>query len=125
MKELGSQKSVEIKGATTLSQIQTDGTFFVGDYWQLRVGFWYQSLGAANGDSFSVQLSSDNGQSWSTVRQYSRNNSGTDWTSDSMWYSGSMELANPSGAQWIKLRIITAIKSKGALYFENVSLDGR
>lgn len=126
MKELGSTKSVEITGASTLSQIQTTGTYFVGDYWQLKVGFWFQSLSTAIGDGFSVQISSDNGLSWNTVRQYSRTNTTGDvWTNNSVWYSGSMEFAKPIGAQSIKLRIVTAIKSKGALYFENVGLDGR
>jgi len=124
MKDLGSLKSVEITGATTQSQIKTAGTYFVGNYWQLKVGFWYQSLSTATGDSFSVQISSDNGQTWNTVRLYSRN-SGGDWISDSIWYNGSTEFARPVGAQWISLRIVTSIKSKGALYFENVSLDGR
>jgi hypothetical protein len=124
MKELGSQKSIEITGATTSSQIQTDETYLVGTYSQLRVGFWYQSLSTATGDSFSVQISMDNGQSWSTVRQYSRNSNNV-WNSDSVWYNGSTEFAKPAGAQRISLRIVAAIMSSGALYLENVSLDGR
>lgn len=127
MKELGSQKSLEITGATTSSRIETNGTYFVGNYSQLKVGFWYQSLRTATGDSFSIQTSSDNGQSWSTVRQYSRNTAGSDWASDSVWYNGSTEFGKPAGAQSIKLRIMVAITSTtdGAIYFENVSLDGR
>ena len=126
MKDSGSQKSMEITGATTLSQIETSGMYSVGDYWQLKVGFWYQSLNTASGDRFTVQISSDNGQTWSTVRQYSRKNAGNDgWTSDAMWYNESTEFAKPAGAQSIKLRIVAALVSTGAVYFENFSLDGR
>jgi hypothetical protein len=125
MKELGSLKSLGFTGSTSL--IQTTGTYFVGNYWQLKVGFWFQSLTTATGDSFSVQISSDNGVSWQTVRQFSRDTTtGSDvWTTNGVWYNGSTEFAKPDGAQWIKLRITTAIKSKGGIYFENVSLDGR
>ena len=122
MKQLGSLKSVGItSNSTTLSQMQTIGTYFVGNYWQLKVKFWYQSLSTAAGDGFVVQISSDNGQ-WNTVRQYSRN---TEWTSNSLWYDGTFEFVKPASAQRIKLRIATLIRSKGALYFENVGLDGR
>ena len=128
MKDLGSKKSVEITGATALSQIQTAGTYSVGNYGVLKVGFWYQSLSTASGDSFSVQISSNNGQSWNMARQYARNtttSTGSDWASDSVWYNGITEFGRPADAQWIKLRIVTSIKSQGALYLENISLDGR
>ena len=132
-KELGSQKSMEITGATASSQIETAGTYVVGNYAMLKVGFWYQSLSTTSGDSFSVQISSDNGQSWNLVRQYARNtttsttgSTGSDvWASDAVWYNGSTIFAKPASAQSIKLRIAAAITSSGALYLENVSLDGQ
>ena len=122
MKALGSVGSVQIKGNTATSQIQTSSSYLVSSYGQLKVNFWYQSVSTSVGDRFIVQISSDNGLSWNTIRQYSRN---TDWTSDSLWYNGTIAFAKPAGAKWIKLRIATSIKSTGGLYFENVGLDGR
>ncbi len=122
MNELGSRKSLEIKGDTSWSQIYTHESFFVGDYQELQVGFWYSSVNAAAGDSFGVEISSDNGNTWDTVHDYSRDK---EWPSDKIWYNGTKEFKKPDGAQWITLRIMAAVKSKGALYFENVSLEGR
>ena len=125
MTDVKSQGSVQITGNSTLSRLQTRGTYFVGDYWQLKVDFWYQSLNTAANDSFSVQIWRDNVKSWNTVRQYSRNTTGSVWTNDTAWYNGVEQFAKPSDATWIKLRIVTAINSKGTLFLANVRFDGR
>lgn len=117
MKDLGSKKSVEIKGATTVSLFRPRVPFLlvvIGN--SESVSAWFQSLSTATGDMVSHGA---------RFVSFHTANSGSDWPSDSVWYNGSTEYARPAGALSIKLTTETSINSKAALYFENVSLDGR
>lgn len=115
------KRSLELKDFKATSLVYTSAAYFVGNYQTLNIDFGYWPLGLKSGDSFFVEVSSNNGASWQTIREFKY---GVAWSVDnSSWYSGATQWTND--AQSIQLRIRAVFKSKQKVYIDNVTLRGQ
>jgi hypothetical protein len=105
--------------------IVTAGGYDVTNYSQIQITLWCYATKGVTGDSIVVDVSTNNGASWNNAGAFSR---ATDFPADKTWFQRSLIWNKPAGVTSLRLRITTATtasKSKGKLYLENVSMDGR
>lgn len=110
---------------STGSQLVTAGAYDVTSYSQIQIKLWCYTSKGLSGDSIVIDISTNNGASWVGAGRFTRD---TDFRSDKVWFQPGLIWNKPAGVTSIRLRITTTAtnsKSKGKVYFENVSMDGR